>query len=169
MSHVLLIYNIVKIIHVISASVLFGTGMGTAAYMLIAHYQPNLALRAKAYSQVVYADWLYTTPSAVIQAFSGLLMIYLKGYFLHLSDYQLHAWWVQGSILAYVIAGLCWLPVLYLQTKMKIMTYVASTQASSLPEKYFIYFKLWIFLGIIAFSCLCYVFYLMANRPLGFF
>ena len=166
MLHNLELYNLLKILHVISSTILFGTGMGTAAYMLLAHLRPDLVMRAQAFRQVVIADWLFTTPSAVFQATSGLLMVYIRGYYLQQPAYQLHAWWVQGSIMGYATAGICWLPVLYLQASMARMLQQAATQQSTLPKRYFIFFRLWFALGVPAFLSLIWVYYLMTTRPL---
>ena len=162
----MLVYNTLKVIHVVSSALLFGTGIGTAVYMFMAHQQQNLALRAKAYTQVVFADWLYTTSSGVIQAVTGFIMIYIRGYTLHQSSYQWHTLWVQGSVLGYIIAALCWFPVVYLQTSMCKMVTHAAQNHTKLPHRYHQYFRLWFILGIPAFASLLVVFYLMSNRPL---
>ncbi len=151
------IYTVLKIIHVISASVLFGTGMGTAFYMLLVNCQKDTALIAKATRQVVFADWLFTGTSGVVQAVTGVVMIYLKGYSFHLL-------WVWGSILGYLIAGACWLPVVWLQIRCRDMAELASTRQQALPQLYHRYFTAWWVLGIPAFAALLGVFFLMSSK-----
>lgn len=165
MAHKLMLYNTLKILHVISSSILFGTGMGTALYMWLAQLRCGITARAHAFRRVVIADWLFTTPSAVFQALSGLTMVYVRGYLLQQSSYQLHNWWVLGSIMGYSTAGLCWLPVLYLQNAMANMLKDASKSNTPLKPSYNIYFRLWFALGIPAFLSLIWVYYLMTTRP----
>lgn len=157
-----MLYAWIKILHIISASVLFGTGLGTAFYMVYVNQQKNVTLIAEATSIVVVADWLFTATSGVIQAITGFILVYLKGYsFLSL--------WVLGSIFGYVIAGICWLPVVWLQMRCRDLAFKASIDNTSLSVEYQRYFRLWCLLGIPAFIALMGVFYLMANKPVHLF
>ena len=152
-----MIYLTFKIIHIISASILFGTGLGTALYMLIVNSSNNIALIAKATRQVVLADWIFTFSSGVVQALTGFVMIYLKGY-------QLSQLWIVGSIIGYVIAGCCWLPVVWLQIQCRDIAHDAMLKNQSLPSKYYRYYRSWYLLGIPAFIALLIVYYLMVNK-----
>lgn len=153
-----MLYAWVKILHIISASVLFGTGLGTAFYMFYVNQQKNIPLIAKATSAVVSADWLFTATSGVIQAFTGYILVYLKGY-------PLTSFWILGSILGYVIAMLCWIPVVWLQMRCRALALAASINQTPLPREYRHYFRIWWILGIPAFISLIGVFYLMTNKP----
>lgn len=153
-----MLYAWIKILHIISAAVLFGTGLGTAFYMFYVNQQKNVMLIAKATSAVVVADWLFTATSGVIQAITGFILVYLKGY-------SLLSLWVLGSILGYVIAGICWLPVVWLQMRCRNLAFAASVNKTPLSAEYERYFKIWWLLGIPAFIALIGVFYLMANKP----
>ncbi len=152
-----MLYIILKIIHIMSASVLFGTGMGTALYMLIVNFSNNIERIAKATRQVVKADWLFTTPSGIIQAITGFAMIYIK-------SYSLTAFWVMGSIAGYLIAGACWLPVVWLQIQCRNLALDALEHKQALPARYYRYYKIWYLLGIPAFLALIVVYYLMSNK-----
>jgi len=153
-----MLYNWLKIIHVISAMILFGVGIGTALYMMLVNQQSDLKLIAKVTRQVVFADWCFTATSGLIQAVTGLWMVYLEGY----SFTEL---WILGSIIGYVIAGLCWFPVVYLQIKCRDLACSAVKSNQPLPKVYYRYFNTWRILGIPAFLSLIVVFYFMANRP----
>src|SRR5437016_874471 len=124
-----MLYAWIKIIHIMSASVLFGTGLGTAFYMLYANLKKNVKLIAKATAEVVIADWLFTLTSGIIQAITGFILIYLKGY-------SLLSFWVLGSILGYVIAGACWVPVVWLQMRCRDLAYLSSVNNIPLPNEY---------------------------------
>ena len=157
-----MLYPWIKILHIISASVLFGTGLGTAFYMFYVNQQNNISLIAKATSAVVIADWLFTATSGVVQAITGFVLVYLKGY-------SLFSLWVAGSILGYLVAGICWVPVVWLQMQCRDLAIQASKDNTSLPEKYYRYYRIWWVLGIPAFIALIGVFYVMANRPTQIF
>nr|MDF1795525.1 DUF2269 domain-containing protein [Coxiellaceae bacterium] len=150
-------YDALKIIHVISAAILFGTGLGTAFYMLLVNRQKDTTLIAQATRQVVFADWLFTGTSGVVQATTGLAMIYVKGYSFHLL-------WVWGSISGYLIAGACWLPVVWLQMRCRDLALAASESQQPLPAVYHRYFTTWWILGIPAFLALLLVFFLMSSK-----
>ena len=152
-------YFALKIIHVLSAAILFGTGLGTAFYMLYVNAQKDITLIAQATKQVVFADWLFTGSSGIIQAATGFIMIYLKGYSFSLP-------WVWGSILGYCIAGACWLPVVYLQMRCRDLAFKSIEKQTALPKRYYFYFKTWVILGVPAFLSLVVVFYLMVNKPI---
>lgn len=156
-----MLYAWIKILHIISASVLFGTGLGTAFYMFYVNQQKNITLIAKATTAVVIADWFFTATSGIVQLLTGFTLIYLKGY-------SLLSLWVLGSLLGYVIAGACWLPVVFLQMRCRDLALNASTNKTPLPAEYHHYFRVWWLLGIPAFIALVVVFYLMANKPLFF-
>ena len=153
-----MLYEWIKILHIISASILFGTGLGTAFYMFYVNQQKDITLIAKATAAVVIADWLFTATSGVIQAVTGFILVYLKGY----------SWtslWILGSIFGYVIAGVCWLPVVWLQMRCRDLALTASVNQNPLPKAYQRYFRTWWLLGIPAFIALIGVFYLMVNKP----
>lgn len=156
-----MLYNWIKILHIISSAVLFGTGLGTAFYMFYVNLQKNTALIAKATATVVIADWLFTATSGVAQAITGFTLVYLKGY-------SLLDLWVLWSIIGYIIAGICWFPVVWLQMQCRDLAYTASINKTDLPSKYYLFFRIWCLLGIPAFIALVGVFYLMANKPLSF-
>lgn len=153
-----MLYLWLKFIHVLSATILFGTGIGTACVMLYGHNTRNINFIAGIARYVVFADWVFTATSAVIQIVTGLWMTLLAGY-------SFSSLWIWGSILGYTIAGLCWLPVVYLQIKMRDFAIQADATNTPLPEQYYRYFNYWFYLGWPAFISLIIVFYLMTNKP----
>lgn len=153
-----MLYSWIKILHIISASILFGTGLGTAFYMFYVNFQNDVKLIAKATAEVVIADWLFTLTSGIIQAITGFILIYLKGY-------SLLSVWVLWSIIGYLIAGACWVPVVWLQMRCRDLALFASVNNVPLSSQYKKYFRTWWLLGIPAFISLVGVFYLMTNKP----
>lgn len=156
-----MLYLWLKFIHVLSSTVLFGTGIGTACTMLYGHHTKNTQVIVATTRYVVLADWIFTGTSGLIQPITGLWMVHLVGY----------SWtslWVIGSIIGYLIAACCWFPVVYLQIKMRDAALIADQRNTPLPPIYFRYFKYWFYLGWPAFISLILVFYLMTNKPAGF-
>ena len=93
-----------KWLHILSATLLFGTGLGTAYYKWSADRSGDVRAIAMVMRRVVLADWLFTTTTIVIQPLTGLRMAQLAGY-------PLTSGWVAWSLGLYLLAGLCWLPV----------------------------------------------------------
>lgn len=153
-----MLFDIIEVVHVIGAAVLFGTGLGTALYMVMANRTKDVAIIAKAATNVVNADWIFTGTAAVLQPITGFAMVYLKGY-------SLTAFWVWGSVSGYMIAGLFWLPVVYMQIRLRDMAIVAMKSGQPLPPRYYRIFRYWIFCGFPAFISLIGVFFLMVNGP----
>ena len=152
-------YVTVKWLHVVSSTVLFGTGIGSAFYLLCASLQrdPRVVLSTVRY--VVIADWIFTTPSVIFQPLSGFYLASVAGI-------PLSSGWIVLSLALYVVAGACWLPVVWMQIRMRELARVAAESGHELPPRYWIYFRAWVVLGIIAFGSLITVFYLMVAKPL---
>lgn len=150
-------YLVIKYIHILSAIVLFGTGFGSAFYKWMADRSGNLAHIAVVNRHVVLADWLFTTPTVIIQPVTGFWLAALAGWSLS-SD------WLFISVGLYLFAGLCWLPVVYLQIKMRNMADQVLEQGMNLPEQYRHYTRIWFLLGVMAFTAMVIVVYLMTTK-----
>lgn len=154
-----MLYIILKFIHIVSSTILFGTGLGTASTMIYAHRTRDINTIAAITQYVVIADWLFTTTSGFIQPITGFWMIYLVGF-------PLNSFWIIASVIAYLIAAFCWFPVVYLQMKMRDFAFETKREnKDKLPAIYFRYFNYWFCLGIPAFISLVVVFYLMTAKP----
>lgn len=149
-------YILVKTLHVLSATVLFGTGLGTAFFFFMANRSNDQAVIADVARNVVRADFFFTTPAIIIQPVSGVFLIW-KG--------NLDPWndWLLIVYALYLLAGACWLPVVWLQIKMRNM---ANTSMGALPPLYHIYFRAWFWLGWPAFIAVAIIFYLMIAKDL---
>ncbi len=151
-------YLLIKTIHILSSVLMVGTGFGSAFYLFFTNRSGNQAAQATVTSLVVRADWWFTTPAIIIQPLSGWYLIYLAGW-------DSHALWLQLAFALYVLAGACWLPVVWLQIQMKKMAQSALQQQQALPEKYWRYARYWEYLGYPAFIAMVLVYYLMVNKP----
>jgi uncharacterized membrane protein len=148
----------IKVVHLLSAAVLFGTGIGAAFFMLMSHFSSNLAEKYYAVRITVLADWVFTAPAVVLQPLTGLLLIKLGGY---TGDEP----WLIATYILYAIAGLCWLPVVALQLKMRHLLREALVTGQALDLLYHRLFRVWFLLGWPAFFALLAIFFLMVTRP----
>ena len=105
-------YFPLKAIHIVSSTVLFGTGLGTAFFKWAVDRSRNVAAIRVVSERVVLADSLFTSPAIVVQAVTGVALARLMGF-------PLTHGWVAYSIGLYCIAGFCWLPVVWLQMRMR--------------------------------------------------
>lgn len=152
-------YLVVKWLHVLSSTILFGTGIGSAFYMFFASLNRDPRIVFFVTRWVVIADWVFTTTAIVVQPVTGLWLVHLAGF-----DWT--STWILGSIVLYFFAGACWLPVVWLQLQMREMARAAAEAGAQLPERYGRFFRIWVALGIPAFTALVVVFYLMVAKPL---
>ena len=151
-------YIIVKWLHILSSTFLFGTGIGSAFYMLFTSLSRDVRATAVVVRHVVLADWLFTTPTIIIQPLTGF-------YLIHLAGYPLTSRWIVWTIVLYLLAGACWLPVVWLQIRMRGFAQDAVKAGTELPPIYWRYLRYWVLLGIPAFLALVVVFYLMVAKP----
>jgi uncharacterized membrane protein len=154
-----MLYLFLKFIHILSSTILFGTGIGTAFNMFMANRTKDLYIIAATSRYVVFADWIFTSPSGFIQPVTGFWMVYLAGY-------SFNDFWIWASILGYFIAAFCWFPVVYFQIKMRDMAVNALEANTALPSLYNRYYNYWFWLGWPAFISLVAVFYLMTHKPI---
>ena len=63
-----------KVIHILSAIILFGLGCGTVFFKMMADRSNNHAAIAVTSEHVVLADWWFTTPTVIIQPITGIML-----------------------------------------------------------------------------------------------
>lgn len=152
-------YVVVKWLHILSSTFLFGTGIGSAWYMLFANISRDVRAIAVVARNVVIADWIFTATTAVIQPATGFYMI-------HLAGYPLDSAWIKWSIALYILAGACWLPVVWIQMRLRDLSAEAVRNDTALPPLYWRYFKTWVALGVPAFVAFVVIFWLMVAKPM---
>ncbi|MGY1487889.1 DUF2269 family protein [Methylobacillus pratensis] len=152
-------YLVVKWLHIVSSTILFGTGIGSAFYMLSTSLKADAREVAGVARLVVLADWVFTTPAIIVQPVTGF-------YLVHHAGYSVMQGWIIWSVALYLLAGACWLPVVWLQIRMHKIAVLAAHVREPLPPLYQRYLRYWVLLGIPAFVALLCVFYLMTAKPL---
>jgi uncharacterized membrane protein len=153
-----MLYFALKYLHIIGASVLLGTGAGIAFFMLLAHRTGQAATVAAVARIVVTADFVFTATAVVVQPITGVLLAHVVGYSLTES-------WILASIALYVLTGAFWLPVVWMQMRMRDLAAAAAANAVPLPLSYHKLFRLWFVFGFPAFGAVAAIFWLMITRP----
>ena len=151
-------YLLAKWLHILSSTVLFGTGIGTAFQMVWAMHTGRVETVHSVASGVVVADWIFTTPAGIVQPLTGLWLIYLAGY-------GLFEPWLVVTYLLYALAFACWFPVVKFQIRIRDLAAQALADGSPLPEDVRRLYRIWFVLGWPAFAALITVFWLMISKP----
>lgn len=150
-------YLLLKTVHILSSTLLFGTGLGTAFHGFMANRSGDLAARRIVNRNVVIADWLFTTPAVIVQPVTGVWLARIAGY-------PLTTGWLAAAIVLYLFVGACWLPVVGIQIEMRrIVDRIADGEA--LPARYFKLSRTWFVLGWPAFAGVLVIFWLMVAKP----
>ena len=151
-------YFLIKTIHILSATILFGTGLGIAFFMFRSRFSDDLHEKLFALRTTVLADYLFTAPAAILQPLTGAWLIWKVGF----------AWtdgWLLATYILYAIAAACWLPVVWIQIRLKRIVTASLASDAPLPHEYHRLFRLWFALGWPAFLGLVAVFFLMVMKP----
>ena len=152
------LYSIVKVIHIISATILFGTGIGIAFFMLMGLRSKEPEERLYAARFTVIADFTFTLPAVILQPLTGAWLVWQGGFVW--TDY-----WLVVTYALYILAGLCWLPVVYLQIAMKRMLDRQAIDGTFDERAFYRLFLWWFALGWPAFGGLVIIFGLMVMKP----
>ena len=153
-----MLYLLVKMMHIIGGAVLLGTGAGIAFFMLVAHLRGDPHEMAGVARTVVLADFLFTASAVVLQPITGAWLAWSSGY-------SLREGWVAASIALYVITGAFWLPVVWMQMRMRDLLIHAVETNTKLPTEYQRLFRWWFAFGFPAFAAVLLIFWLMIARP----
>ena len=149
---------ILRWLHIIGACVLLGTGAGIAFFMLIAHRSGDARFIAQTAGIVVLADLLFTTTAVIAQPITGGLLAWRLGW-------PLTEGWILASLLLYAVAGVFWLPVVWIQVRMRGLAQAAADRAVPLPQAYHRLFRIWFACGFPAFAAVLIILWLMIARP----
>lgn len=153
-----MLYFVLKFAHVIGAAVLLGTGAGIAFFMLLAHRDGRPQVVAGVARIVVIADFLFTATAVVAQPLTGLWLALHVGY-------SMTEGWILLSVFLYLLTGAFWLPVVWMQVRMRDLATAAVRDNSALPDDYHRLFGLWFAFGFPAFAAVLAIFWLMIQRP----
>lgn len=151
-------YLILKYVHIIGAIIILGTGTGIAFFMLMAHLSKDAAFIARTAGVVVLADIIFTTTAVLAQPVSGYFLMQEAGY-------SFTDGWLVISLILFAIAGIFWLPVVWMQSRMHKLAKQAVEADTPLPSTYHRLFKLWFAFGIPGFGSVMLILWLMVAKP----
>ena len=154
----MMLYLLVKYLHVLGAIVILGTGTGIAFFMLMAHRSRDAAFIARTAETVVFADMLFTLSAVLLQPVSGAALMWLSS----------TAWtegWLIASLVLYAVAGLFWVPVVFMQIEMRDLARKAAMHNQELSPRYFALFHRWFLFGIPGFGSVMAILWLMIAKP----
>jgi uncharacterized membrane protein len=152
------LYLTLKTLHILSSVVLVGTGFGTAFYFFFANRTRSVPVIAAVARLVVRADWWFTTPAVIVQPLTGWALV-------HLAGWPWSAPWLMAAVALYVLAGLCWLPVVALQIRLARLAAQAEATGQPLPSAYWRDARRWELLGYPAFVAMVGIYFLMVLKP----
>jgi uncharacterized membrane protein len=153
-----MLYFLLKFLHIIGATVLLGTGAGIAFFMLMAHRTGRAQTVADVARIVVIADFIFTATAVVAQPITGLALAHHVGY-------PLTQGWIVVSVGLYLVTGAFWLPVVWMQARMRKLAAEAAAADAPLPPAYHRLFRWWFAFGFPAFAAVIAIFWLMITRP----
>lgn len=151
-------YFIIKSLHIFSSTILLGTGLGIAFFMLRSSVTENVHEKLYAIRNAVLADFLFTIPAVTVAPITGAWLIWKNGY-----DWR--EWWLTITYIIYIIAGLCWLPAFGIQLKLKKILTQCTQDNTPPPGHYYKLFNMCFMLGWPAFGGLIIIFFLMVSKP----
>lgn len=150
--------DILRWLHVIGATVLLGTGAGIAFFMLMAHRTRDPHLIAHVAGTVVIADTIFTLTAVIAQPVTGILLANELGW-------PLTEGWIVLSLILYVVTGLFWLPVVWIQIQLRDLAQAAAHTMTDVPARYDRLFAIWFACGFPAFAAVLSILWLMLTKP----
>lgn len=152
------LYPWLKLAHLVGAAVLLGTGAGIAFFMLMADRTGDPKLIHRVASMVVLADVVFTATAVLAQPLTGAMLAHALGY-------SMTEGWILKSLGLYVLVGVCWLPVVWIQLKARDLAGEAAANGTALPDRYHRLMRVWFWLGWPAFAGVLAIYWLMIVKP----
>lgn len=156
-----MIYHLLLFLHVIGACVLLGTGAGIAFFMLMAHRTQNPRLIAHTAGTVILADTIFTMTAVIVQPITGYLLAREVGW-------SMGEGWIIAALGLYVVTGVFWLPVVWIQIQLRNLANHADQLGEPLPDRYHRLFNIWFACGSPAFAAVLGIIWLMITKPVLF-
>ena len=150
-------YLTLKWIHVLSSTILFGTGVGSAYYFLRAHLSRDARIAEAVSRYVIVADWMFTATTVLLQPLTGLMLARMAGI-------PLSTPWLHRSLVLYGVAVACWVPVVFIQIRMHAQVREAAVHEERMPIRQGRWLAAWFALGTGALFAFLGVFHLMVAK-----
>lgn len=153
-------YLVLKWLHIVSATILFGTGIGIAFFQWMAWRSGDVAVIARVARLVVTADFVFTTPAVIVQLLSGIALV-------HTLSLPWSSDWIVAALALYALAGACWLPVVAIQIRLARLAATAQARREALPPAYARAMRSWFLLGWPAFLAVLAILWLMVRKAVA--
>ena len=153
-----MIHDLTLFLHVVGACVLLGTGAGIAFFMVVSNRSGDPALIAHTARIVVLADAVFTATAALAQPVTGYLLARQAGW-------PLSEPWILAAIGLYLLVGMFWLPVVWLQIRLRRLAAAARDAGQPLPAAYHRLYRIWFACGVPAFVAVLAIVWLMVAKP----
>lgn len=153
-------YLLLKWLHILSATVLFGTGLGIAFFQYMSWRSADVAVIARVTRLTVMADFVFTTPAVLAQLLTGFAL-------LHQLSLPWTTPWVLTALVLYALVGACWLPVVAIQVRLARLAASAHAQGQPLPAEFDRLMRIWCALGWPAFLGVLAIFWLMVRKAVA--
>lgn len=150
--------SVLRLSHVIGATVLFGTGAGIAFFMIVARWTEDPRLIAHTANTVVLADTVFTATAVILQPITGYFLARAIGW-------SLTEGWLVLSLVLYALTGFFWLPVVWIQIRLRNLAREAVAANAALPDEWFRLYRIWFACGFPAFFAVVAIFWLMLAKP----
>lgn len=150
--------DLLRFLHVVGATILFGTGLGIAFFMMMANRTRDPVRIAHVAGTVVVADTVFTATAVVAQPVTGVLLAREVGW-------PLTEGWIVLSVVLYVATGVFWLPVVAIQIRLRDLARRAAAEGTALPAEYHRLYRIWFACGFPAFFAVLGILWLMLTRP----
>lgn len=154
----MILEDLLRLLHVLGAAVLFGTGAGIAFFMVMAERSRDPRIIAHVAGLVVVADTVFTATAVVLQPLTGYGLAQAIGW-------PLTEGWIVLSLALYVLTGLFWLPVVWIQIRLRDLAKQAAAGRAPLPPAFDRLYRIWFACGFPAFAAVIAIFWLMLTKP----
>lgn len=151
-------HDILLFLHILGACVLLGTGAGIAFFMVIAQRSRSPQLIAHTAGIVVLADTVFTASAVIVQPVTGYFLAQSAGW-------PIFEGWILWALCLYVLTGVFWLPVVWIQIELKRLAQTAFETGQPLPERYHCLYRIWFACGFPAFAAVLAIIWLMIAKP----
>lgn len=147
----------VKWIHVLSSTVLFGTGLGAFFFLFMAHRTRDPRIIASVAGIAVVTNLIFTLTAGLIQPVTGGILMAMMELTM--------APWIISALSLFVLVGACWIPVVLIQLRIKHLAERAVAAGAGLPAEYDRLYRIWAGLGAVVLVAMIAIFYLMLAQP----
>lgn len=153
----LLNYLLIKMLHIVSSTLLFGGGVSAAIIGSFVFRSRRVDLIIEQGRLLVTFDWYITVPTAIVQVATGIWMAVRL-------DLPTNSGWIGTALILLALAMSCWLLGIWLQHRMVAIAADSFRQSKHLPNRYFRVLNIWTWLGLPSTAAMLGIFYLMVFK-----